>query len=98
SWYRRRIGSHLDWSFQVSPRRFRNGMRQLVEITRSDLRPLVLVMTIAPPPPLLAASVPSQAARVRRYNDLLREVVAGFDDPDVVLVDVAPAIEALGGV
>lgn len=95
--YRRHVAARLGFAYQVSPRRFHRGIEQLVQVLRSDLRPLVLILTIAPPPQLLEVNMPGQALRVARYNRMLVDVVEAAADPEVVLVDVGPLIDELGG-
>lgn len=98
AWYRERVVPRVGrWTWQVSPRRFEHGMRQLVRLCRDDLGSLVLVLGIAPTPSLLERRVPGQGERAARYNRVLADVVAGFDSPDVVLVPVDDLVEDLGG-
>jgi lysophospholipase L1-like esterase len=76
-------------TWQTTPRRFHQAMHQIIRASRHDSRPLVLVLDIDAPGPALAHHLRKMPERNLVMQQVLRDVVAGFDDPDVRLVEVS---------
>ena len=83
-------------TWQTTPYRFREVMRQLVRAIRYESKPLVLVLDVNEPGDLLRHFLPGVDERHAVFQRLLREVVDGFDDPEVRLVPVSAACSAAG--
>lgn len=83
-------------TWQTTPRRFGEVMRQLIRATRYDSRPLVLVLDVQEPGEVLRHFLPGMSERHAVIQATLREVVDGFADPEVRLVGVAAACAAAG--
>ena len=88
-----RVGTR---TWQMTPQRFRGKMASLIGKARQEFRPLVLVMDVAPPGPLLTHFLPRQEERHRIYQQVIEDLVAGFDDPDVRLVRTELVVRSLG--
>lgn len=85
-----RIGSP---QFGRVKRRFRTDLTEFVRRTRAVASPLVILMEFLPPGARGQSWFPGMAGRVEEMNEVLREVVAGFASPDVLLLPV-PEIAA----
>jgi lysophospholipase L1-like esterase len=83
-------------TWQVHPDRFTRKLVSIIKQARKELRPLVLVMDVAPPGPLLAHYLPGQEERHRIYQDVIERAVAGFDEPEIRLVRTEPMVRDLG--
>lgn len=93
-WAAPRVGQR---TWQTTPYRFGETVRQLVRAARYDSRPLVLVLDVDPPGDVLRHFLPGMPERNAVVNQVLRDVVAGFDDPEVRLVEVSRLIAATEG-
>lgn len=82
-------------TWRMAPQRFVWEMERLVRYAREE-RMLVLVADINPPGPKMRHFVPGMEQRWARYQGLLRDLVAGFDDADVRLVPVSQVIDEMG--
>lgn len=71
---------------RLSAERFAIELRRIIDLTRLEVRPLVLLCDIDPPGPRVTHWLPGVEQRVVRYNSILAEVVAGYDDPEIRLV------------
>lgn len=112
AWYRERVAPALwrgvrgyrRWAagkvgtrtWQTTPHRFQAALRQLIRAIRYGSRSLVLVLDVEPPGDMLEHFLPGMEARHRVVQELLREVVASFNDADVRLVRVSEVIAAAG--
>lgn len=83
-------------TWQTTPRRFGEVMRQLVRALRYDSCPLVLVLDVHPPGELLSHFLPGMPERHAIVQRTLRETVGGFADPEVRLVEASAACTAAG--
>ncbi|HYD09629.1 MAG TPA: hypothetical protein VEA78_05950 [Acidimicrobiales bacterium] len=81
---------------KMRPRRFEEEVRRLIRTTRGELDAGVLVLGMGPPGPKLERFMPGFGERCQRYDALLQQVVASFDDDRVQHVDVVPLYERLG--
>lgn len=95
--YRRWASAHIGTrTWQTTPHRFESAMRQLVRLTRAESRALVLVLDVEQPGGLLEHFLPGMAPRHAVIQERLRQVVEGFDDPDVRLIRVSDLIAQAG--
>ena len=92
-WAAPRVGLR---TWQTTPRRFAEVLRQLVRAARYDSRPLVLVLDVNPPGEVLRHFLPGIDERIAVVQRTLREMVDGFDDPEVRLVEASAACAAVG--
>ena len=76
-------------TWQTTPNRFREAMHQIIRASRHDSRPLVLVLDIDQPGAALAHHLKRLPERHRVMQQVLRDVVDGFDDPDIRLVEAS---------
>lgn len=83
-------------TWQTTPRRFGEVMKQLVRAIRYDSRPLVLVLDVNAPGEVLRHFLPGMEQRHAVVQQVLREVVDSFDDPEVRLVEASVACAAAG--
>ncbi|MGZ6791705.1 MAG: SGNH/GDSL hydrolase family protein [Mycobacteriales bacterium] len=111
-WYRerlqpvlwKRVRQYRRWAsgvvgtrtWQTTPKRFASTLQQLIRATRHDSRPLVLVLDVDPPSPALTHFLQGMPERHDVVQQVLRDVVAGFDDPEVRLVEVSRIREQAG--
>jgi lysophospholipase L1-like esterase len=96
--YRRRVAPVVGMrTWQTTPRRFRKALLRLLTQSRLDGRPLVLVLDIEAPGEVLHHFLPGIDKRHRVYQQLLEDVVAEFDDPEVRLVRVTEVLAEHGG-
>jgi lysophospholipase L1-like esterase len=95
--YRRRVAGPVGQrTWQTTPRRFGRTLEQFVANVRREARPLVLVMDLDTPNDRLEHFLPGMRARHAVYQQVLADVVARIDDPDVRLVRVSELTAALG--
>lgn len=92
-WAAPRVGLR---TWQTTPDRFAASMRSLIHGLRYELRPLVLVIDLAPPTAILERALPGMHARHAVIQRALAEVVSGFADPDVRLVRLSDLVGELG--
>lgn len=92
-WASPMVGSR---TWQTTPHRFGEAIRQLIRAVRHDFQPLVLVLDVQLPPEALEHFLPGMAPRHERIQQVLRDVVAEFGSSDVRLVEVSKLIEAAG--
>jgi lysophospholipase L1-like esterase len=112
AWYRerlqptlwRKVREYRKWAsakvgmrtWQTTPKRFALALQQIIRATRHDSRPLVLVLDVDPPSPALTHFLNGMPARHEVVQGVLRDVVAGFGDPEVRLIEVSKLREAAG--
>lgn len=65
---------------RLGPHRFAADLRRLIDMVRKDCGSLVLVLDIDPPGDRIEYWLPTTAARVAHYNEVLGEVTASYDD------------------
>ncbi len=95
--YRRRLSGPVGTrTWQMTPRRFRHLMGQLIRAVRVEQRPLVLVLDLNPPAGALARHLAGMEERHAVYQQALADVVADAADPDVRLVRVSAVVRELG--
>lgn len=82
-------------TWRTPPSRFAAELRALITFARQE-RMLVLVVDINPPGARPLEFMPGLAQRRARYQRLLSEVVAGFDDDEVRLVPCTAIVDELG--
>lgn len=100
----RRIRGYRRWAapkvglrtWQTTPGRFGEVMRQLVRAVRYDTQALVLVLDVNEPGEVLRHFLPGMPERHAVVQRTLREMVHSFDDPEVRLVSVSAACTAAG--
>ncbi len=92
-WASPRVGQR---TWQTTPSRFGEVMRQLIRAARYDSKPLVLVLDVNLPGAVLSHFLPGMEARHAVVQRTLADVVASFDDPEVRLVRVSAACAAAG--
>ncbi len=92
-WAHPRVGARTS---RLSPGRFRRELAHVVDMVRTEVRPLVLVLDILPAGPRLTHWMPGLQARVDRYNRVLADLVATYADDEVRLVRVSQVAAALG--
>ncbi len=109
-WYRTHIAARLwtavrgyrRWAapkvgtWQTTPARFGEVMRQLIRAARYDAKPLVLVLDVNPPGDVLRHFLPGIGARHAVVQRVLAETVASFNDPEVRLVEASRACALAG--
>lgn len=83
-------------TWQTTPRRFGEVMRQLIRAVRYDTQALVLVLDVHEPGEVLQHFLPGMPERHAVVQRTLRETVDAFDDPEVRLVSVSAACAAAG--
>jgi lysophospholipase L1-like esterase len=93
AWASARVGTR---TWQTTPHRFHESMRQMIRATRYDSRPLVLVLDVEGPGEILERFLPGMNPRHAVIQEQLRQVVASFDDDEVRLVRVSELM-ARGG-
>ena len=89
TWASERVGTR---TWQTTPHRFEAAMVRLIQATRYDSQPLVLVLDVEPPGEVLERFLPGMSARHAVVQERLRQVVASFGDPDVRLVPVSELV------
>ena len=95
--YRRWAAPHVGQrTWQTTPARFGEVMRQIIRAARYDSRPLVLVLDVNPPGPVIRHFLPGIEERHVVIQRTLATTVASFADPEVRLVGVAQACAAAG--
>jgi lysophospholipase L1-like esterase len=92
-WASARVGMS---TWQTTPKRFHAAMHQLIRATLHDSKPLVLVLDIDPPGASLNHHLSELPARHQVMQQVLRDVVDGFADPDVRLVEVSRVRDEAG--
>lgn len=83
-------------TWQTTPRRFGEVLRQLIRAVRYDSRSLVLVLDVHPPGEVLRHFLPGMDERHAVVQRTLRETVEGFADPEVRLVSASAACAVAG--
>jgi hypothetical protein len=73
-------------SYRLSPKRFAAELRRIIELSRLETGCLVLVLDVDPPDGRLLHWIPGMQKRWERYQQVLRDLVAAIDDPEVRLV------------
>lgn len=95
--YRRALAPRVGLlTWQTTPHRFRETMRQLVRAIRYDSAPLVLVLDVNDPGQVLRHFLPGIERRHAVVQQVLRDVVAGADDPEVRLVESSRLVREAG--
>lgn len=95
--YRRWASAHIgERTWQTTPHRFGQAMRQLIKASRHDSRPLVLVLDVQLPGEILEHFLPGMQPRHEVVQRTLRDVVASFGSDEVRLVEVSKIIDAAG--
>lgn len=79
------------WTYRLPPQRFQADLRRLIDLARKECGCLVLLVDIDPAGERVEHWLPGTSERVRRYNRLLAEVAAGYDD-DVRLVEASKTL------
>lgn len=92
-WASAKVGTH---TWQTTPRRFGEALRQIIRSVRHDFQPLVLVLDVQLPGETLEHFLPGMTPRHERIQRELREVVASFGHPEVRLVEVSKLVDAAG--
>jgi lysophospholipase L1-like esterase len=92
-WAAPRVGTR---TWQTTPHRFGETMRQLIRAARYDGKPLVLVLDVNDPGGVLRHFLPGMEERHAVVQQVLRDVVAGFGDPEVRLVESSRICRELG--
>jgi lysophospholipase L1-like esterase len=94
----RRLSPRLKMrTWRVRPKRFEAELERLIRVIRGKSAALVLVMTVSPAPPSIERMWWGLDARCALFSDIVRRVVAGFDDdPQVRLIDVKEIHDRLG--
>lgn len=75
-----------------SPQRFTADLSRTIDMARKDCGCLVLLLDIDPPGDRVEHWLPGTAARVERYNALLRSIADQYDD-DVRLVSAGALLD-----
>ena len=83
-------------TWQTTPRRFAGHLRVLVRMTRSQTRPLVLVLDVNRPGATLEHFLPGLQERHEVFQQLIRDVVASFGSEDVRVVPSAQICAGVG--
>lgn len=76
---------------RLRPERFVADLRRTIDLVRKDCGSLVLLLDIDPPGDRVEHWLPGTQARAARYNALLADVAASYDD-DVRLVRAGAAL------
>ncbi len=97
SWSQRRLipifGKHL---WRLRPSRFEAELERMIRFTRSQTGARVIVLSLYDPGPNLETAIPTIRKRAERYNQIIRDVVARFDERDVRVADIWTPINTLG--
>lgn len=95
-WAYRRIAPAFGMrTWRVSPKRFGAELERVIAWTRRQNDSLVLVQTMFTPSPAVEQLIKGFGARVARFNDIMRMVVARLDDPNVKIVEVGAEIDRM---
>lgn len=73
-------------TWQLSPRRFAGHLRRIIRLTRLESRALVLVLDVDEPTGSLLHFLPGLERRREIFQQVIADVVASMNDPDVRLV------------
>ena len=92
-WASPKVGTR---TWQTTPHRFGEAMRQIIRAARYDFRALVLVLDVQPPNEMLEHFLPGMAPRYERTQQVLREVVGAFGTDEVRLIEVSSLIHNAG--
>lgn len=92
-WAASRVGTR---TWQTTPHRFGEALHAIVRAARYDSRCLVLILDVERPGELLQHFLPGMPERHAVVQQLLADVVARFDDPEVRLVRVSELLADAG--
>lgn len=92
-WAAPRVGLH---GWQLPPHRLHGALQRIIRRARHQFRPLVLVLDVSPPGAALRHWLPGIEERHAVVQRTLREVVDGFADREVRLVEASKVVADLG--
>jgi hypothetical protein len=92
AWQRFAASRTTTRSWRLSPTRFAREMQRVIELAREETGCLVLVLDCDPPGGRFTHWVPGMWQRWERYQEVLRRLIDGLDDPEVRLVPASSTL------